>query len=147
MRGKKATHPLVGTWRLASCSHRLADGSRWYPFGRRPAGRLVYTPEGFMMVILMAKGRAPARSGQVFEASEKERSEAAAGFLAYSGRCELGDRGVVHHVDLSLFPNWVGTAQLRSYRLSGDRVTFWTRSFRVGGKRQVASLSWRREIA
>ncbi|MBI5200024.1 MAG: lipocalin-like domain-containing protein, partial [Elusimicrobia bacterium] len=53
--------------------------------------------------------------------------------------------GVVHRVDLSLFPNWVGTAQLRSYKLTGDRVTFWTRRFPIKGKWQTASLTWRRE--
>lgn len=138
-------HSLVGTWRLVSCVHRLAGGKRRHPFGNRPAGRLVYTEDGFMVVLLMAPGRRPASSSQVFEATEAERARAAAGFLAYSGRCELGADRVVHHVDLSLFPNWVGSAQLRSYRLKGDRVTFATRRFKVRGRWQTASLTWVRE--
>lgn len=137
-------HPLIGTWTLVSCVHRLEDGTKWHPFGERPAGRLVYTEDGHMMVMLMARGRVPAGSGQIFEASDSERAAAASGFLAYSARCELGKDRVVHHVDLSLFPNWVGSAQLRSYRLTKDRVTFWTRRFPVRGKYQTASLTWRR---
>ncbi|MBI4349505.1 MAG: lipocalin-like domain-containing protein [Elusimicrobia bacterium] len=138
-------HPLVGTWRLVRCEHALEDGTRWQPFGPRPRGRLVYTPDGFMMVMLMTAERKRSASGQVFEATSSERAAAAAGFLAYSGRCDLAKDRVVHRVDLSLFPNWVGTAQLRSYRLSGDRVTFWTRRFAVRGRWQTASLTWRRE--
>lgn len=97
------------------------------------------------MVLLMAAGRKRAASEQVFEASAAERAEAAKGFLAYSGRCDLGKDGVVHRVDLSLFPNWVGSAQLRSFELAGDRVTFWTRRFEIRGRRQTASLTWRKE--
>lgn len=142
---RKLPHPLVGTWRLVSCVHRFDDGERWFPFGRKPRGRLVYTPDGFMMVMLMASARAAASSGQVFETTGRERAAAAAGFLAYSGKCELGADRVLHRVDLSLFPNWVGSAQLRSYKLSGDRVTFSTRRFRARGRYQTASLKWRRE--
>lgn len=136
---------MVGTWRLVRCEHRLDDGTRRLPFGPKPRGRLVYTPDGFMMVLLMAAGRARAASGQVFEASAAERAEAAKGFLAYSGRCELGPDRVVHRVDVSLFPNWVGSAQLRSFRLQRDRVTFWTGRFAVHGRWQTASLTWRRQ--
>ena len=138
-------HALVGTWKLLSCEHTFDDGSRWLPFGERPSGRLVYAPSGHMMVMLMRRGRKPAGSGQIFDAKASERAAAADGFLAYSGRCEL-DRGrVVHHVDLSLFPNWVGTAQMRTYRLKGDRVTFETRRFLARGRYQTAALTWKRE--
>jgi len=125
--------------------HVFDDGTRWHPFGRTPAGRLVYTPDGFMMVMLMTPRRRSGASGQVFEASARERAEAAKGFLAYSGRCEVSQGKVVHRVDLSLFPNWVGSSQVRSFELKGGRVTFRTRRFRVRGRYQTAALSWRRE--
>ncbi len=45
------------------------------------------------------------------------------GFVAYAGRYSFrGDR-VIHHVELSLFPNWVGTDQQRWVELAGDRLT------------------------
>jgi hypothetical protein len=44
------------------------------------------------------------------------------GFVAYAGRYSFhGDR-VIHHVELSLLPNWVGSDQQRSIELSGDRL-------------------------
>jgi hypothetical protein len=40
-------------------------------------------------------------------------------FVAYAGRYSFhGDR-VVHHVELSLFPNWVGSDQERWVELAG----------------------------
>jgi hypothetical protein len=44
-------------------------------------------------------------------------------FVAYAGRYSFhGDR-VVHHVELSLFPSWVGSDQERWVELAGDRLT------------------------
>ena len=126
--------------------HRLEDGSSWYPFGRSARGRLIYTPDGFMMVMLMNPDRPAAASGQLFEASAAERAAAAEGFLGYSGRCAFRGGQVVHEVDLSLFPNWVGSAQLRAYALEKDTVTFETRRFLANGRQQVASLTWSREV-
>jgi hypothetical protein len=51
---------------------------------------------------------------------------------------------VIHEVDLSLFPNWVGTSQVRAVALSGT-LTLSTRPFTVGGEVQTAHLVWERE--
>lgn len=140
----KGIPSLVGTWRLVSCEHRLAGGKVWRPFGPRPRGRLIYTPDGYMMVLLMDPARPRSASQGIFESSAAERAAAATGFLAYSGRCELRGGKALHRVDLSLFPNWVGTAQLRSFRVRGKRARFWTRPFESRGVAQTALLVWER---
>lgn len=136
--------PLVGTWRLIVCEHRLPGGRRLHPFGRRPGGRLIYSPDGWMMVMLMARGRKPSASSQVFEATDAERADAARGFLGYSARWRVRGGTVVHDVDVSLFPNWLGRPQVRRFSVKGRRVTFTTGPFLVNGVRQTARLVWER---
>jgi hypothetical protein len=66
------------------------------------------------------------------------------GFVAYAGRYSFhGDR-VVHHVELSLFPNWVGSDQERSVELTGDRLTLSASPLLLAGKQQVPRLVWER---
>lgn len=141
----RLSHPLVGTWRLIACEHRLSDGRVTRPFGPKPRGRLIYTAEGRMIVMLMDPCRPPARSGQLFEAAEPELVLAARGFVAYSGRWRVLGGKVVHRVEMSLFPNWVGTSQVRAFSIRGRRVTFSTRAFCVRGVKQTARLVWERE--
>ena len=53
----------------------------------------------------------------------EEKARAASGFMAYCGRYEVHGDHVVHHIEQSLFPNWVGTSQKRFIELEGDRLT------------------------
>lgn len=137
-------HPLIGEWTLVSCEHRLEDGSIARPLGVRPLGRLIYTAAGTMMVMLMRRDRSPFRSPGLYEGAAGELAAAARGFVAYSGRWEAKKGAVVHHVDMSFFPNWIGTRQLRFFKIARRRVTFTTRSYESRGARQVARLVWRK---
>jgi hypothetical protein len=66
------------------------------------------------------------------------------GFVAYAGRYTFhGDR-VVHHVELSLFPNWVGTDQERSVERTEDRLTLSASPLLLAGTKQVPRLVWER---
>jgi Lipocalin-like domain len=66
------------------------------------------------------------------------------GVVAYAGRYTFhGDR-VVHHVELSLFPNWVGSDQERSVELAGDRLTLSAGPLLLAGTKQVPRLVWKR---
>jgi lipocalin-like protein len=63
------------------------------------------------------------------------------GFVAYAGRYRFhGDR-VIHHVELSLFPNWVGSDQQRWLQLAGDRLTLSASPLLLAGTQQVPPWS------
>jgi hypothetical protein len=66
------------------------------------------------------------------------------GFVAYAGRYSFhGDR-VVHHVELSLVPNWVGSDQQQWVELNGDRLTLSAGPLLLAGQLQVPRLVWKR---
>jgi Lipocalin-like domain len=51
---------------------------------------------------------------------------------------------VVHHVETSLVPNWVGRPQRRAVALDGDRLRLTAPALDVGGRAAVPVLTWRR---
>jgi hypothetical protein len=61
-------------------------------------------------------GRPGFAANDLFGGTMPERAQ---GFVAYAGRYRFDGDRVVHHVELSLFPNWVGSDQERAVELSG----------------------------
>jgi hypothetical protein len=70
--------------------------------------------------------------------------EAVSNFVAYAGTYEIDDEKVIHHLDLSLMPNWTGQDFVRTYELNGDQITLTTPPVLIDGRMQVGSLTWQR---
>ncbi len=136
-----ATNPLVGAWRFIAMEYRYPDGRVRHPYGRDATGYIIYTAEGRMSATLMAGGRAP--FGTEYRRGEGRDAKVAAfeTYLSYAGRYEfLGDR-VVHHVEVALIPDWVGTDLVRLATFEGDRLSLSTEP-ETGGR--VAVITWER---
>jgi Lipocalin-like domain len=113
---------LVGAWRLVSWRTRGADGQITYPMDTDPSGYVLYTADGRFSVTISRRGRAGFAAGDLLGGTTEEKARAVEGFVAYAGRYSFhGDR-VIHHVELSLFPNWVGSDQERWVELAGRRL-------------------------
>jgi hypothetical protein len=134
---------LVGVWQLESLELRSADGQKTFPMGPDAKGYISYNEDGFMSVAIMQQGRKPFNSNDIRGGTMEEQAEAAAGYLSYCGTYEVKQRQVVHHIEVSLFPNWISVDQIRSYEIEGDRLTLSTQPFLVAGKEQTAHLLWR----
>ena len=135
---------LVGAWRLVSWENQAADGQVTYPMGADALGYVIYTGDGRFSVTISRRGRAGFAAGDLLGGTTEEKARAVEGFVAYAGRYSFhGDR-VIHHVELSLFPNWVGTDQQRSVELSGDRLILSASPLLLAGKQQLPRLVWQR---
>jgi hypothetical protein len=139
-----ASNPLVGTWRLISWENRSVDGGISYPLGKDATGYIMYNPDGYMFVAIMRPDRAKFAAGDLLTGSTQEKAHAAETYVSYCGRYEFQGDTVVHHVDMSLFPNWVGVDQERVVEVRGDRVTLSTRPMLLGGLQRSAYLIWER---
>ena len=139
-------NPLVGTWRLVSWESRDADGQVSRPFGRDPRGYLIYTADGYMSAILTPVDRLPFAAGDILRGTGEEQARAAATCIAYAGRYTVHEGMVLHHVETSLFPNWVGGAQERRYELDGDRLSLSTGPLLQDGRERRALLVWERAV-
>ena len=138
-------NPLVGPWRLVSWENRSDDGQVSYPLGEDAVGYIMYNENGYVFVAISRPDRARFAAGDLFGGSEEEKARAADTYVSYCGRYEFREDTVVHHVELSLFPNWVAGDQERSVELAGDRLALRsTRPFLQGGVKRTAHLIWER---
>lgn len=115
---------------------------RLHPFGPDASGSLIYTEDGRVSVALMEqyrpgledhvladslRARLAAGETDPFTDDQREMEArffwAASGYMAYSGRFTLSGDEVVHHIHLSLCPEWIGTDLRRRFALVGDELT------------------------
>ena len=83
-------------------------------------------------------------AGDLLRGTAEENVQAAGTYVSYCGQYEFRGDTVVHRVELSLFPNWVGSDQERLRELRGNRLRFSTRPVLLGGVQQTAHLIWER---
>jgi hypothetical protein len=140
----EAHSALVGGWRLVSWENRAADGQVTYPMGTDALGYLLYTADGRFSVTISQRDRAGFAAGDLLGGTTEEQARAVQGFVAYAGRYSFhGDR-VIHHVELSLFPNWVGSDQERWVELAEGWLTLSPSPLLLAGTQQVPRLVWER---
>jgi hypothetical protein len=125
--GQSASHSrLIGVWKLRSCKRTYEDGRTEYPFGEKPVGRIEYDKEGRMSALLMRPGRRSTLPPgmELDKANVDELRDAVTGFVAYFGTFEVEEatQSVIHHVEASLSPSWVGTDLKRRFRFDGTRL-------------------------
>jgi len=137
---------LVGTWKLLSCEARGSSGEVSYPYGRNPFGMLMYDLGGNVFVLLMRRDRPKFASDDLWKGTPEEIKAAFEGFNAYCGTYEVNaEKGtVMHHVEGSMFPNWVGMDQERCFKCSGEQLTLSTLPLLLGGRRSTVHLIWAR---
>lgn len=117
---------IVGTWKLVSTEETMKDGStRPFPaFGPHATGFLMYQREGYMCAVLTNPDRLkwidPAHG------TPEEKLAAAEGRFAYAGRYEIDvkQEQIIHLPEVASVPGYVGSRQIRPYRLEGDRLIF-----------------------
>jgi Lipocalin-like domain len=137
---------LVGTWRLRSWDSVFDDGSVGNIMGEAPAGVIVYTADGTVIVTISASHRSPIEGNDPLRGPDDQRLAAMATFIAYSGAYHLDGSDVIHDVSISLYPNWVGGSQRRHAALSDDgrTLTLSTDPIVAGGRPSVQRLVWGR---
>lgn len=138
---------LVGTWRLRSWEAVADDGTIARPFGDRPIGYLMYTSDLHMITTISEADRNPI-GGDVLLAPPEAQADAFGSFMAYAGPFRVTEGDVIHSVEMSLYPDWIGTEQRRHVRLdvSGHRLTLSTDPIPVSGVLMRHHLDWERLV-
>lgn len=119
MKEKVSLDQVKGAWELVAYYVEDDDGSRDYPLGEEATGYLLYTNDGFMSAQLMAAGRPEFESNSLHHPNPEEGFAATKGYHAYSGPYDFDEESqtMIHHMDVSLFPNRVGKNQERKLYL------------------------------
>jgi hypothetical protein len=110
-----SANPFVGTWRLVSGETKTASGEISHPLGKDATGYLIYSSDGYMAVAIMQANRSNFASTDTRGGGLEEKGAAFDTYVSYSGTYEVKGERVIHHVEMSLFPNWSGTDQERFF--------------------------------
>ena len=115
---------IIGTWKFVSMVVKTESGKTVYPYGEKPFGMLIYTPDGHMSVLLMNPDRKKFASDDPKAGTSEEIKQAYEEFDAYCGTYTVDENKgtVTHHLEGAKFPNWVGTDQGRYFKLEGDKL-------------------------
>ena len=107
---------ILGIWKLVSVEAEFqATGQKEPVFGQKPTGYLILTPEGRAMAMTTADGRKAPKTVQ-------DRADLLNSMMAYTGMYRVeGDKWITK-VDVAWNPEFVGTEQIRFFKLDGDRL-------------------------
>ena len=133
---------LVGTWKLVSCFMEDVETKELKPlWGERPNGYIVLTPEGRWIVVQTAEGRKAPKT-------DEDRAAAFRSMLAYSGKYRTEGNEIIIKVDIAWDESWIGTDQVRHYRIEGNRLHIEAAPqpyANFGGKVMRGILIWERD--
>jgi len=133
---------LAGSWKLVSCLMEDAETKEQKPlWGEAPNGRLVLTAGGRWIAVQTAEGRKPPKTAD-------ERIAAFLSMLAYSGTYRVEGNAIVIDVDIAWDESWVGTKQVRYFRIEGGELHIEAAPqpmANFGGKTLRALLVWKKE--
>jgi hypothetical protein len=138
---------IEGLWHLRSMEQRYDDGRVVYPLGKDARGRIYYGADGTMFVAAQKGERRPFTSGKQWTASSNEKALAYDEYLTYCGRYEIAGDQVTHFIEISLFPNWIGTRQVRTIKLESDLLYITARLESETPEARTSFLIWNRASA
>jgi len=136
----------LGTWRLVSYHTETPDGIRTFPLGEDVAGIAMYLPNGTVSIQFMRKNRPLFKSGDAWRGTLEEERAAFEGFFAYTGRytIDAASSRVTHHIEVCSAPNYVGIDLVRTFSISGNRLTLRTPQRQLAGQTSASTLTWER---
>lgn len=135
---------LAGVWRLVSFEYRSDDGEVIEPFGPHPSGILIYDASGTMSGMMSQSGRPPLISENYGHLTEREKASLGDGYIGYAGTFEINGGQIIHHVQVSFLPNWVGMDLSRTYTFVNNTLVLRTDPVAHDGRNFAAYMTWRK---
>ncbi len=142
-----STERFTGTWRLLACEGQWSDGRVTHPYGDEPGGLLVYDGRGSFSGQIMARERPAFATGNLLKGSDAELRTAFEGYVAYYGSYSVDETEglMIHQVEGSFFPNWIGERQIRKFEFTGDgRLRLSTLPIKGASAELTVVLLWER---
>jgi Lipocalin-like domain len=133
-------NPLFGVWKIVSFQFEIEGADERHDvYDRQPSGYLIVTADRMMALITAGDRPSDASPSTLFDS-----------MTAYSGRYRLHDNGEITTVDCAWHPGWLGTEQIRYFKLDGNKLSL-TSPFQQHPKfpgSQVRGIAvWQREEA
>ena len=134
---------LLGNWKLVSFfTEDVQTKQRNNVYGEHPDGFVGFTPARFFGLATAEGRKAPQ--------TPEEQAAAYRSMIAYSGKWRLEGGKFITKVDIAWNPGWVGTEQVRFWRVEGDKLFITTAPFPIPNpngmeKMMIGNLVWEKE--
>lgn len=131
VRAQTIRSPLVGTWRLLTYIDQPAGGEPVYAFGEHPVGQFIFTASGQISVNIMRNPPAPEAASHDIDPD----ACVPAWYCSYFGTYTVdaaGHRWTTRVLGGNI-PSYLGTAQVRRFEISGDRLRI-AETYSEGGR-------------
>jgi hypothetical protein len=108
-KGKTLKQQVVGTWVLVSAENTSPDGSKSYPFGPTPKGRIILDASGNVVVLNINPALPKIASNSRATGTPEENKAIVSQSLGLMGTYTVNEaeKTMVWHVEASTFANWV----------------------------------------
>jgi len=136
---------IVGSWDFVVAEVKAPDGKVSHPFGEKPKGILVFTPEGHFTQIHVAGDVPRIASNNRLTGTPEEYAAIMRRSLSVFGTYTVDEskKTVTFNIVSSSFPNWEGEAQTRTIdKLTADE--FQNTNPNVAGGRGSATNFYKR---
>jgi Lipocalin-like domain len=142
---KSLKERLAGTWHFVIAEVTAPDGTKSFPFGPKPRGMVIFTPQGDFMQIHIAAEVPKIANGNRLQATPEEYAGIMRGTIAQFGTYTVDEdkKQFTMKFTASTFPNWEGVSQTRTI----DKLTdeeFINTNPQVGAGRGSAYNLYRR---
>ena len=102
------------------------------------------TEDGYLLSSIMSANRPMFASRDPMGGKLEEKASAAETYVSYGGRYEVQDNKLITHVEISLFPNWVGGKQERFFEVKDDLLMVSAPPMLIQGVEQRVYSIWER---
>jgi hypothetical protein len=143
--GQALKSQIIGTWDFIVAEVKAPDGAKSFPFGEKPKGILVFTPDGHFTQIHVASDVPKIASNNRLTGTPEEYAAIMKRSLSVFGTYSVDEekKTVTFKIVSSSFPNWEGEAQTRTIdKLTADELQ--NTNPNVAGGRGSASNFYRR---
>ena len=131
---------LVGTWKILELKIVDEEQKTSYPYGKNPVGYNIYTQGEYMSSSIMMSNRLklglPVEEMRALGYGAKPKLvntlkyikamlryvQAGNNYAAYTGKYEVRDNKVIHHLEVNIVPDLVGIDSEFSINLSEDKL-------------------------
>jgi hypothetical protein len=136
---------IVGTWQVTSFSLEYLDTREIERPFNQPTGYLQYSPGGHMVTFIAAGDLPLPATPPIY--TDAERATILNQIIgAYAGTYRIEGDKVIHHVLNAWFPTWIGTDQIRYFKIDGKNLAIKTAPITSGinGRQLVSTLAFER---
>ena len=142
---KSIKEEIIGTWKLVSWVYENEKSEIIHYLGEGATGILMYDKNGYMNAQILKANRSPFASDSISGGTPNEAHGAFHSYLAYFGKYYEDKPGeVVHIVEGSLFPNWMGNKEVRYGRIEGNVLILHTPPIPAQGREIIFYITWKR---